>query len=52
MLATLLVFGAIALAAGTLRQALLASPRAEVVVNRLAALVFVTLAVRLALLQR
>ena len=52
MLATLLVFGAIALAAGTLRQALLASPRAEVVVNRLAALVFVALAVRLALVQR
>ena len=49
MLATLLVFGAIALAAGTLRELLLRSPRAQVTMNRVAALVFVGLAARLAL---
>jgi threonine/homoserine/homoserine lactone efflux protein len=49
MLATLLVFGAIALTAGTLRDALLRSPRAQVTMNRVAALVFVGLAARLAL---
>jgi threonine/homoserine/homoserine lactone efflux protein len=51
MLATLLVFGAIALAAGTLRERLLRSPRAQVAMNRVAALVFVGLAVRLALVR-
>ena len=49
MLATLLVFGGIALAAGTLRELLLRSPRAQVTMNRVAALVFVGLAARLAL---
>ena len=48
MLATLLVFGAIALAAGTLRATLLRSPRAQVAMNRIAAVVFVGLAARLA----
>lgn len=49
MLATLLVFGAIALAGGSLRAWLLRSPAAQVGMNRVAALVFVGLAVRLAL---
>lgn len=51
MLATLLVFGAIALTAGTLRELLLRSPRAQVQMNRAAALVFVGLAARLALMR-
>jgi len=51
MLATLLVFGAIALAAGTLGDLLLRSPRAQVAMNRVAALVFVGLAARLALVN-
>lgn len=49
MLATLLVFGAIALAGGSLRAWLLRSPGAQVGMNRVAALVFVGLAMRLAL---
>ena len=49
MLATLLVFGAIALAGGTLRAWLLRSPGAQVGMNRVAAVVFVGLAARLAL---
>jgi threonine/homoserine/homoserine lactone efflux protein len=49
MLATLLVFGAIALAGGSLRAWLLRSPAAQVGMNRVAALVFVGLAARLAL---
>jgi threonine/homoserine/homoserine lactone efflux protein len=52
MLATLLVFGAIALGAGTLRQRLLGSAHAQVAMNRIAALVFAGLALRLALAQR
>ena len=51
MLATLIVFGAIALAAGTLRELLLRSPRAQVTMNRVAAAVFVGLAARLALVR-
>ena len=51
MLATLLVFGAIALAAGILRETLLRSPRAQVTMNRIAAVVFVGLAARLALVR-
>lgn len=49
MLATLLVFGAIALAGGTLRALLLRAPRAQVTMNRVAAVVFLGLAARLAL---
>ena len=49
MLATLLVFGAIALAGGTLRALLLRTPRAQVAMNRVAAVVFLGLAARLAL---
>jgi threonine/homoserine/homoserine lactone efflux protein len=52
MLATLLVFGAIALGAGTLRQWLLRSTQAQTTINRIAALVFAGLALRLALAQR
>ncbi|MES2957360.1 MAG: LysE family translocator [Pseudomonadota bacterium] len=52
MLATLLVFGAIALTAGTLGQALARSARAQLLLNRAAALVFVALALRLATVQR
>jgi len=52
MLATLLVFGAIALAAGSLRSLLLRTPRAQVALNRAAALVFVGLALRLALVRQ
>ncbi len=51
MLATLIVFGAIALAAVTLRELLLRSPRAQVTMNRVAAAVFVGLAARLALVR-
>jgi len=51
MLATLLVFGAIALAGGALRALLLRSPRAQVAMNRIAAVVFIGLAARLALVR-
>lgn len=52
MLATLIVFGAIALAGGTLRTMLLRSPNTQKTMNRIAALVFVSLAVRLALVRQ
>lgn len=52
MLATLCVFGAIAWAAGFIGQWLKRSPHAQVVMNRIAAAVFVLLAVRLALSAR
>ena len=51
MLATLLVFGAIALTAGSLGQALARSVRAQQALNRCAALVFAALALRLATVQ-
>jgi threonine/homoserine/homoserine lactone efflux protein len=49
MLATLLVFGAVALLAGRFGQVLQHSPRAQVRLNRLASVVFVGLALRLVL---
>jgi threonine/homoserine/homoserine lactone efflux protein len=52
MLATLLVFGAIAYFSGSFGAALHRSPRAQRVLNRLSALVFVGLAARLASAQR
>ena len=52
MLATLLVFGAVALCSGLFGALLQRSARAQHALNRLAALVFVGLAVRLALVQR
>ena len=48
MLAALLTFGTIALLAGSVGQVFLRSPRAQQVLNRTAAVVFVGLALRLA----
>ena len=52
MLTTLLVFGAIACFSGFVGDRLKASPRAQVVLNRLAALVFAGLAIRLVTAER
>lgn len=52
MVAALLVFGAIALLAGSLGQWLNRSPRAQVIMNRVAGTIFVALALRLALSER
>ncbi len=52
MLATLLVFGAIAYFSGSFGAVLNRSPRAQQVLNRLSGLVFVGLALRLASAQR
>jgi len=52
ILATLLVFGGIALFAGALGDWLKHSPKAQVVINRLAGTVFVGLAIRLATAER
>lgn len=49
MLATLIIFGSIAWAAGYIGDWLKGSPRAQLVMNRIAAAVFVGLALRLAL---
>jgi threonine/homoserine/homoserine lactone efflux protein len=51
MSATLLVFGAIALTAGSLGQVLLRSARAQQWLNRCAAVIFAALALRLATVQ-
>lgn len=52
ILATLLVFGAVAITAGQLRGWLLRSQRIQLWINRLAGAVFVGLALRLATAQR
>jgi threonine/homoserine/homoserine lactone efflux protein len=52
MLATLCVFGAIAWTAGFIGEWLKGSARAQVAMNRIAAAVFETLAIRLALSER
>ena len=52
IVATLLVFGAIAWGAGLIGGWLRQSPRAQRMMNRLAGLVFVALAVRLAITER
>ncbi|MBS1169458.1 MAG: rane protein [Burkholderiaceae bacterium] len=52
IVATILVFGGIALAAGTLGQWLGKSARAQRIMNRIASLVFVALAIRLATVER
>lgn len=52
ILAALLVFGAIAWGAGFLGGWLARSPRAQILLNRLAAVVFIALALRLVLAQR
>ncbi len=49
---TVLVFGAVALLAGTLGRWLMRSPRAGTVINRLAGLVFIGLALKLATAER
>ena len=52
ILATVLVFGAVAVLAGTLGQWLMRSARAQVVINRLAGVVFLGLAFKLATAER
>ncbi len=52
ILATLVVFGGIALCAGFLGEHLKHSPRAQVVLNRIAAVVFAGLAARLLVTER
>lgn len=52
ILATLLVFGAITLAAGSLGERFGQSDRAQVILNRIAGSVFVLLALRLATVER
>jgi threonine/homoserine/homoserine lactone efflux protein len=52
LVATLLVFGAVALLAGSIGRWLAGSRRAQVVINRSAALIFAALALRLATAQR
>ena len=52
MVATMLIFGAIALTAGSLGQVLARSARAQRLLNRSAAVVFAALALRLASVQR
>jgi len=52
ILATLLVFGAVALFAGFIGEWLKGSPRAEVVMNRVAGTVFAVLALRLVTVER
>lgn len=51
IVATILVFGGVAIAAGSLRRWLLRSARAQVALNRVAGIVFVGLAARLATVQ-
>jgi threonine/homoserine/homoserine lactone efflux protein len=52
IIATILVFGGIALLAGTLGKWLSRSPRAQNIMNRVAGAVFVCLALRLATTER
>jgi len=52
MLATLLIFGSIAWSAGFLGEWIKGSTRAQATINRLAGVVFVALAIRLAITER
>jgi threonine/homoserine/homoserine lactone efflux protein len=52
IIATILVFGGIALLAGAIGKWLTRSPKTQVIINRLAAVVFVGLAVKLATVRR
>lgn len=52
ILATILIFGAVALLAGTLGSWLTRSDKAQIIMNRVASLVFVGLALKLATTQR
>jgi threonine/homoserine/homoserine lactone efflux protein len=52
IIATVLVFGSVALLAGAIGQWLKRSPRVQVIMNRVAGVVFVSLALKLATAQR
>ncbi len=52
MLSTLLVFGAVAASAGFVGNNLKKSPRAQIIMNRIAGTVFAAMAIRLATVQR
>ncbi len=52
IVATVIVFGAIAIVAGTLREWLLKSDHAQTTLNKLAGMVFIALAVKLATARR
>lgn len=52
ILATILIFGTVALLAGTIRQWLFRSDRTQLILNRIAGMVFVALAVNLAIMKR
>ena len=52
IVATLIVFGSIAVFAGAIGERLQKSPRAQVIMNRIAGLVFIGLALRLATVER
>jgi threonine/homoserine/homoserine lactone efflux protein len=52
ILATILIFGGVALLAGTLGQWLSRSPKVQHIMNRVAGLVFITLALKLAITER
>jgi threonine/homoserine/homoserine lactone efflux protein len=52
IIATILVFGSIAVLAGSIGQWLIRSDRAQLIINRLAGTVFVALALKLALTER
>ena len=52
ILATIIVFGGVAIGAGTLRTWFSDSPRVQLVLNRLAGMVFVALALKLATSNR
>ncbi|MTI15727.1 LysE family translocator [Rhodobacteraceae bacterium RKSG542] len=52
IVSALIIFGTIALLAGTLGEALSRSPRIQTIINRLSAVVFVGLAIKLAISER
>lgn len=52
IVATIFVFGSVAIAAGSLRKWLLRSDRVQIALNRLSGIVFVGLATRLATAER
>jgi threonine/homoserine/homoserine lactone efflux protein len=52
IIATILVFGSIAILAGSIGQWLIRSDRAQLIINRLAGTVFVALALKLAVTER
>jgi threonine/homoserine/homoserine lactone efflux protein len=52
IVSTLLVFGSIALTAGTLSDRFLSSPRSQVILNRIAGMIFILLAIKLLTARR